>query len=179
VNRALGVTLLGLALVAVLFAVTWWTVPTRDCGDRAIPASLFDRGLTYGATPGSSACVHLEDLKTRIEVVYGAVAAIIILVGLAVVAVLFLMPRLSVPSETGSDVPLLTSLLVADIGTDREDGNHAHLAQSLQPEEGRRPDHDDVTALTQRRWLMFCAAAVVIVLVGLAFGAVRRSSSPA
>ena len=173
-KRALLFTLLGLALVVVLFAVTWWSLPTRDCGDRGTAASLFDRGLTYGATAGSSRCVHLDDLKTRIEVVYGDAAVLIIIVGLAVVVGQFLIPRLSVPSETGSDAPLPASP-IAGIATDRGEWTHARLRNSPPPKEGRTLDQDNVRARKRRLWLKLGAAVAVFILVGHAFGAARRS----
>ena len=176
-NRALRFTLLGLAVVGMLFAVTWWSLPTRNCSDRGIPASLFDRGLTYGATPGSSPCVHLDDLKTRIGVVYGDAALLIILVGLAVVVTQFLIPRLSVPSETGSDAPLLASPSVAGIGTDSRDGTHAPLRQPSPPKERLTLDQDDVRAPKRRPWLILGATVAVIILIGHAFGTARRSPS--
>ena len=110
-NRALRFTLLGLAAVVVLFAVTWFSLPGSACDNVSPPASLFMPGLdytrggtgtvtTYGGskngygahhittqviTPGRphESCVHLHALKSRIVVFYGSAAAVIVLVGLA------------------------------------------------------------------------------------------------
>jgi hypothetical protein len=98
VNRALRFTLLGLAVVVVLFAVTWLSLPGSDERDVGVPASLFIHGLTYesaitptrgygGATSYARAryfpAVRLDELKTRVAVFYGSAAAVIVLVGLA------------------------------------------------------------------------------------------------
>ena len=80
-NRALRSTLLGLAVVVVLFAVTWWMLPTTNCGEISWPVRLFTQGLTFDF--GDDDCVRLDDLKTRIKIVFGCAALVIVLVGLA------------------------------------------------------------------------------------------------
>jgi hypothetical protein len=104
VNRARRFTLLGIAVVVVLFAVTWFSLPANEYGSVHPPASAFVRGLEYPAvapgtvvaegsrpgggrilteTTGHPAGVHLDQLKTRIVIFYGSLAAVIVLVGLA------------------------------------------------------------------------------------------------
>src|SRR5262245_5297212 len=106
-NRALRFTLLGLAVVVVLFAVTWITLPSSTSDDVTPPASIFARGLTkpkygclaYGVDQyGGQYCsdvgtirvgTSLKDdaaadaVRNRILVFYGSLAAVIVLVGLA------------------------------------------------------------------------------------------------
>jgi hypothetical protein len=81
VNRAFRFTLLGLAVVVVLFAATWWMLPTTNCGEFSWPVRLFTYGLTFDF--GDDECVRLDELKTRIEIVFGSAALVIVLVGLA------------------------------------------------------------------------------------------------
>lgn len=92
-NRALRFTLLGVALVVVLFAVTWFSLPAPrtsspsssssystyisrhvPCDEAWPPAKPFMQDRT---------CYQLDDVKARIAVVYGSLAVVIILVGLA------------------------------------------------------------------------------------------------
>ncbi len=98
-NHALRFTLLGLAVVVVLFAVTWFSLPGGDCSAVSPPASLFAHGLDYRGGGVATVdvgsgfrdprvgsvydCTELDSLKSRIAVFYGSVAAVIILVGLA------------------------------------------------------------------------------------------------
>jgi hypothetical protein len=107
VNSALRFTLLALALVVVLFAVTWITLPSDDTDDVTAPASVFTRGLTkakYGCLRyridirGDEYCsmvgqvrvgTSLEDsdainaARTRVVVFYGSLAVVVVLVGVA------------------------------------------------------------------------------------------------
>lgn len=96
-NRALRFTLLGLAVVVVLFAVTWVTVPSPELGGATVspPASVLATGLGFQSCDRNvrRRCVHrtetrlysddIDSLKTRIVVVYGSAAVVIVLIGLA------------------------------------------------------------------------------------------------
>jgi hypothetical protein len=120
-NRARRFVLIGLAVVVVLFAVTWATRPGVDAIAGATgkpPASLFlpglghtvkvcpDRAFTVrpvgsaGLTSDGRSCSldgglvepvsrllldssDIDAVKTRIRVVYGSLAVVIVLVGLA------------------------------------------------------------------------------------------------
>ena len=106
-NVALRLMLIGLALVVVLFAVTWTSIPSGATDEVAPPASLFIRGLgdktfgclSYGTSfnSGQRVCTARGDvlvgraltdddvdaLKTRVFVLYGSIAAVIVLLGLA------------------------------------------------------------------------------------------------
>lgn len=105
-NRALRFTLLGLAVVVVMFAVTWFSIPSGPFEDVSPPASLFLPGVGSRCATGArslpvrvrppnderpGACASgvvldqsdLDALKMRIVVFYGSVAVVIVLVGLA------------------------------------------------------------------------------------------------
>lgn len=100
-NRALRLTLLALALVVVLFAVTWTSIPSST-SDRTVPASAswFMRGLggpKYGClryefgrcqrsgdiVVGTIAGDDADDLRNRVFIIFGAAAVAVLLVGLA------------------------------------------------------------------------------------------------
>lgn len=110
-NRARLFIFLGLALIVIVFATTWLTVPAdADAHDIAPPASLFLVGLgtrdyacerysPIARSEGGRAvftCLERTDhvvvdlspqelnaLKTRIGVIYGSAAVVLILLGLA------------------------------------------------------------------------------------------------
>ena len=107
-TRALRFTLLGLAVIVVLFAVTYVSAPSGASRDVAAPPSWFMRGLgvpVYGCLrygtdlnlPGGKNCIVVGDvlvgraitaadaraLKTRIVIFFACLAAVVILVGLA------------------------------------------------------------------------------------------------
>ena len=111
-NRALAFTLLALAVVVVAFVATWLTIPAGRFEQKDLtrgywpthrvgfPAKLFRGGLAERAvgacTPtanplgclGHSEIVYrrvdLHSLRERVVVIYAALAAVVVLVGLAV-----------------------------------------------------------------------------------------------
>ena len=96
-NRARVFTLLALAVIVVAFAVTWLSVPTSRTAKVPPPASFFLHGIAHCVKTRYGACTKvsegggqargyqhgLNDLKSRIAVVYGSAAAVVILAGLA------------------------------------------------------------------------------------------------
>ena len=106
-KRARLFTLLALAVIVVAFAATWLTVPGGryelrnlttgrwESGRIAYPARLFRFGLSMRyrlcAVATTQECrretvyrrVKLDEVKTRIFIVYGSAAAVVALVGLA------------------------------------------------------------------------------------------------
>ena len=98
-NPARFVTLIALVVVIVLGVATWLTIPpgrfeTRNSTTGRwetsrvdYPARLFRRGLVERVQDFSRSDVYrrvdLDALRTRVEVVYGALAAVIVLAGLA------------------------------------------------------------------------------------------------
>jgi hypothetical protein len=94
VNRARFFTLLALAVIVIAFAVTWLSIPTTRAAKVPLPASLLLPGITHCLRSSDNECTsvsnggqgynrHLHDLKQRTVVVYGSLAAVVILVGLA------------------------------------------------------------------------------------------------
>ncbi len=102
-NRARQVTLLLLAAVAIAFAATWLMLPTGRGGKIKPPASLFAHGLTRrpcvqhvlrrpsnGLTfrecvkyNGPTEIDDVPAVKQRVEIVFGTVASVVALIGLA------------------------------------------------------------------------------------------------